>query len=127
MTIETTAKAGDRVFTLPNSITRRLPAVPPLENGDRLSRNQFERRYEAMPWLNKAELIEGVVYMGSPVRSEVHAEPHAAMVTWTGVYRAATPGVKVADNGTLRLDADNEPQPDVMLLKPGKRKSGEQE
>ena len=42
---------------------------------------EFERRYEAMPWLNKAELIEGVVYMGSPVRSEVHAEPHAAMVT----------------------------------------------
>jgi Uma2 family endonuclease len=115
MTIETTAKAGDRVFTLPNGIERKLPAVPPLENGDRLSRNQFERRYEAMLWLNKAELIEGVVYMGSPVRSEVHAEPHAAMVTWTGVYRSATPGVKVADNGTLRLDADNEPQPDVML------------
>ena len=115
MTIETTAKAGDRVFTLPNGIERKFPAVPPLENGDRLSRNEFERRYEAMPWLNKAELIEGVVYMGSPVRSEVHAEPHAAMVTWTGVYRAATLGVKVADNGTLRLDADNEPQPDVML------------
>jgi Uma2 family endonuclease len=115
MTIETTAKVGDRVFMLPNSIARNLPTVPPLENGDHLTRAEFERRYEAMPWLNKAELIEGVVYMGSPVRSEVHAEPHATIVTWTGVYRAATPGVKVADNGTLRLDADNEPQPDVML------------
>lgn len=49
MTIETIAKAGDQIFALPNSIARRLPAVPPLENGDRLSRNQFERRYEAMP------------------------------------------------------------------------------
>jgi Uma2 family endonuclease len=115
MTIETTAKAGDRVFTLPNGIERKLPAVPPLENGDRLSRNQFERRYEAMPWLNKAELIEGVVYMGSPVRSEVHAESLAIMIGWLINYRAATPGVKVADNGTLRLDVDNEPQPDVML------------
>jgi hypothetical protein len=112
MTIETTAKAGDRVFTLPNGVERKIPAVPPLENGDRLSRNQFERRYEAMPWLKKAELIEGVVYIGSRVRSELHAEPHAIMVAWAGVYRASTPGVKVADNGTLRLDGDNELLPD---------------
>jgi Uma2 family endonuclease len=115
MTTETTVQAGDRVFTLPTSIDRRLPVVPPLENGDRLSRSQFEHRYKAMPWLHKAELIEGVVYMGSPVRSEVHAESHAAIIGWLVVYRSATHGVKVADNGTLRLDADNEPQPDAML------------
>ena len=35
--------------------------VPELENGDRLTRAEFERRYEAMPDLKKAELIEGVV------------------------------------------------------------------
>jgi Uma2 family endonuclease len=80
-----------------------------------LTRVEFERRYEAMPSLKKAELVEGVVYMGSPVRSEVHAEPHAAIMGWLVMYRAATPGVKVADNGTLRLDPDNEPQPDAML------------
>jgi hypothetical protein len=34
--------------------------VPPLEAGDRLTRTEFERRYEAMPDLKKAELIEGV-------------------------------------------------------------------
>jgi Uma2 family endonuclease len=94
---------------------RRLPAVPPLENGDQLTRAEFERRYEAMPWLKKAELIEGVVYTGSPVHNEVHAEPHGIMVTLLGVYRIATPGVRMADNGTLRLDPDNEPQPDIML------------
>jgi Uma2 family endonuclease len=115
MPIEITAQASDQAFTLPNNLDRKLSAVPPLENGDRLSRNQFERRYEAMPWVKKAELIEGVVYMASPVRSEVHAEPHAAIIGWLVVYRAATPGVKVADNGTLRLDADNEPQPNAML------------
>ena len=41
--------------------------IPSLENGDRLTRAEFERRYEAMPNLKKAELIEGVVYMPSPV------------------------------------------------------------
>jgi Uma2 family endonuclease len=80
-----------------------------------LTRAEFERRYAMMPWLKKADLIEGVVYMGSPVRINVHARPHAHMVTWAGVYCAATAGVTVADNGTLRLDPDNEPQPDVML------------
>src|SRR5438067_1488278 len=42
--------------------------IPPLEPGDRLSRAEFERRYDAMPALKKAELIEGVVYWPSPVR-----------------------------------------------------------
>ena len=35
--------------------------IPPLENGDKLTRAEFERRYHAMPNLKKAELIEGVV------------------------------------------------------------------
>jgi hypothetical protein len=38
-------------------------AVPTLENCDRLTGAEFERRYEAMPQLKKAELIEGVVYV----------------------------------------------------------------
>jgi hypothetical protein len=33
----------------------------PLTSGDRLTRREFERRYEAMPENFKAELIEGVV------------------------------------------------------------------
>lgn len=52
------------------------PQLPPLENGDRLTRPEFERRYHAMPELRKAELIEGVVYMASPLRFRPHAEPH---------------------------------------------------
>ena len=43
-------------------------ATLPLENGDRLTRAEFERRYAAMPRLKKAELIEGIVYVPSPVR-----------------------------------------------------------
>jgi Uma2 family endonuclease len=95
--------------------TRFLPHPPPLESGDQLTRAEFERRYEAMPWVKKAELLEGVTFVASPVRNKVHAEPHAALITWAGVYRASTQNVYIADNGTLRLDPDNEPQPNAML------------
>ena len=89
--------------------------VLPLESGDRLTRAEFERRYHAMPHIKKAELIEGVVYVPSPVRSTSHAQPHGFMITWLGVYAAATPGVELNDNATVRLDLDNEPQPDALL------------
>jgi Uma2 family endonuclease len=89
-------------------------SVPPLESGDRLSRAEFERRYAAAPRPFKAELIEGVVYVGSPVRNS-HGVPHADLITWMGVYRSATPGVKGSSNATTRLDLDNEPQPDALL------------
>jgi Uma2 family endonuclease len=94
----------------------RTPPPPPLEPGDHLTRAEFERRYEAMPELKKAELIEGVVYMPSPVRLEQHASPHFDLITWLGVYRASTPGVRGGDNSTVRLDLDNEPQPDALLI-----------
>jgi Uma2 family endonuclease len=89
--------------------------VPPLVAGDRLTRDEFERRYAAMPHVTKAELVEGVVYMPSPVSTDEHAAPHADFVGWVVYYRAFTPGVQAGDNGTLRLDLDNEPQPDAFL------------
>ena len=88
--------------------------ILPLENGDRLSRLEFERRYQAMSKDQKAELIEGRVYMASPVRI-IHGQPHAYIMGWLAVYHAATPGTQFADNTTVRLDADNEPQPDALL------------
>jgi Uma2 family endonuclease len=90
--------------------------VLPLEPGDRLTRDEFERRYDAMPRLKKAELIEGVVYMPSPVRHRRHGRPHFRLICWLGVYEAATPGVEGGDNATIRLDLDNDPQPDAYLL-----------
>ncbi len=94
----------------------QIDSIPPLENGDRLSRDEFERRYRAMPGV-RAELIEGVVYvMASPVRASRHGEPHADLIGLLFLYRLATPGVRLADNATVRLDLDNEPQPDALLL-----------
>ncbi|WP_287128952.1 Uma2 family endonuclease [Candidatus Cyanaurora vandensis] len=89
--------------------------VLPLENGDHLSRAEFEQRYEAMPLVKKAELIEGIVYMPSPVRIDQHGRPHALLMGWLSAYWAATPGTDLADNTTIRLDEDNEPQPDALL------------
>ncbi len=100
--------------------TRVQPAepatVPALENGDSLTRAEFERRYEAMPELKKAELIEGVVYVGSPVRYRRHGKPHGQLMGWLAVYVAGTPGVGAGDNASIRLDLDNEPQPDAFLM-----------
>ena len=100
-------------MSLPLTKTRPLP---PLQNGDLLTRDEFERRYRAMPHVKKAELIEGVVYMSSPVSWEFHGGPHIAVATWLGVYTASTPGTDSGDNATVRLDPDNEPQPDAALI-----------
>ena len=100
---------------------RKRPDVPllspplPLNPGDHLSRPEFERRYKMHPELKKAELIEGVVYMPSPTHFAQHSLPHSDIIAWLGVYRASTPGVSVGDNATVRLDFENEVQPDALL------------
>ena len=87
-----------------------------LENGDRLTGAEFMRRYVAMPDLKKAELIEGVVYVSSPVTQQYHGKPHFHLLTWLGHYEAATPGVEGGDNSTVCLDTDSVPQPDCLLF-----------
>jgi len=100
----------------PTSTVELDKALPALENGDRLTRAEFERRYGAMPDMKKAELIEGVVYVPSPVRHRQHGAPHAHLIIWLGQYVAHTPGVEIGDNSSVRLDLDNEPQPDALLF-----------
>jgi Uma2 family endonuclease len=67
--------------------------------------------------VKKAELIEGIVYMPSPVRAGKHAEPHSQLAGWLALYVSETPDVRCFDNPTVRLDMDNEPQPDLALIK----------
>jgi Uma2 family endonuclease len=108
-----------QIIDRPQQSTQVQPTVevgpPPLNSGDHLSRAEFERRYQAHPEIKKAELIEGVVYVSSPIHYQRHADPHADIMTWLGVYRAATPGIKSGDNATLHLDFENEVQPDGLL------------
>ena len=101
--------------TLPSPRARSRASVPTLENGDRLTRAEFERRYAALPHLKKVELIEGIVHMPSPVHFSKHARPHAQLIGWLHHYEATTPAVEIADNATVHLDLDNEPQPDALL------------
>ncbi|MFP4102425.1 Uma2 family endonuclease [Coleofasciculus sp.] len=90
--------------------------LPSLESGDRLNRYEFERRYNAMPSLQKAELIEGVVYLPAALRFRSHSQPHAKLILWLGNYQVATLGIELGIEPTVRLDLDNEPQPDAVLL-----------
>jgi Uma2 family endonuclease len=111
MSVLTTPPRSERPVSIAGSAV-----VPPLENGDRLTRPEFHRRYLAMPPHVRAELIEGVVVMASPVRFTIHGEPHAEFMHFTMTYKHATSGVRCADNATVQLDIDNEFQPDIFLL-----------
>lgn len=107
MQTETKVKSGSR-------FTSKADFVPPLENGDRLTRDEFMRRYEAMPNV-KAELIKGIVYMSSPVRVKNHGKPHSKINGILFFYATNTNGIEIADNVTLNLDEDVNVQPDVVM------------
>jgi Uma2 family endonuclease len=91
-----------------------------LENGDHLTRDEFHRRYCLRPDIKKAELINGVVYVPSPVRVDRHGQPHFIVVAWLGMYVGMTPGVRPgADNATVLLEeGEHEVQPDAFLWRP---------
>jgi hypothetical protein len=88
--------------------------VPLLEQGDFLSRDEFLRRWEAMPNLKRAELIRGVVYMPSPLSFE-HGDMDSQVGSWLGVYAASTPGCRPSTNATWLMTEDSSPQPDNTL------------
>jgi Uma2 family endonuclease len=104
--------------------TTSSKTIPLLENGDRLTRHEFERRYTAMPYQkkgsNKAELIEGIVYMASPLRFESHAKPHSSLVIWLGNYSISRECITLGIEPTVRLDLDNEFKPDAVMFVPGR-------
>jgi Uma2 family endonuclease len=88
-------------------------SIGSLVPGERLAREEFLRRFEAMPHVKNAELIGGIVYMPSPV-SRDHGIRDNRLSTWLGVYAAFTPGCEAADNSTW-LMLDDAPQPDSDL------------
>jgi len=91
--------------------------VPPLENGDRATRPEFEHRYRLQKTDQKVELIEGIVYvMASPLRFQQHAEPHANIIGWLWTYQITKQNVRLGIEPTVRLDLDNEPRPDAVLF-----------
>ena len=97
------------------SEAEKSPSRPlPLESGEFMHSREFLRRYESMPQVKKAELIEGVVYMGSPV-SVRHAKPDALIQGWLVAYASRHPETEALTNATVILDAENTVQPDALL------------
>ncbi len=97
------------------SVAGSPPTRPlPLESGEFMHSREFLRRYEYMPQVKKAELIEGVVYMGSPV-SVRHAKPDAMFQGWLVAYASRHPETEALANTTVILDAENTVQPDALL------------
>jgi Uma2 family endonuclease len=89
-----------------------------LEPGDHLTREEFHRRYLANPQIKKAELIDGVVYVPSPVRLRQHGRPHGLVMRWLSRYLGDRMDVTLADNTTVYLDDQSEVQPDTFLWVP---------
>lgn len=101
------------------AMTAPVRTGPWLESGDRMDQRRFHALYARTPEQFRAELIEGVVYVASPVRYSKHDE-HAALVrTWLGVYAAAKADVKVGNEASLVLDDENEVHPDAFLFHTG--------
>jgi Uma2 family endonuclease len=95
------------------------PSIPPLETGDRLTRAEFRRRWEAMPHVKHAELIEGIVFMGAAALRHVqHGGPHQLLIGWLDRYIEHVPGLDGGISASIGLDNDNEPQPDGYLILP---------
>src|SRR5947209_7913359 len=91
-------------------------SVPPLAHGYRLTRNDFERRWDAMPNLKVAELIDGVVYLPEIGSHLYHGQLAAHIIGWSGTYVTYTRGTEGGCHPSLKLDDLNEPQPDLVLM-----------
>jgi Uma2 family endonuclease len=85
-----------------------------LVEGQRLDQPTFHALYLAMPPGTRAELIDGVVSMPSPVGLE-HGEAQVPVIVWLDYYAENTPGVRAMDNATTILGWKSEPQPDGLL------------
>lgn len=87
--------------------------IPPLRAGDKLTREEFLRRWDAQPQIKFAELIGGVVYMPSSVSTD-HGRMERWISTCLGIYQVATRGTDGANNTTSFM-LDDTPQPDLNL------------
>lgn len=88
-------------------------ALGPLKAGDKLERREFIARWDQMPDLKRAELIDGVVYMPSPL-SRSHAHSEGLVGTILGLYALSTQGCESGHQATWYMLKDA-PQPDAFL------------
>ncbi len=97
--------------------TARKSPVPQLENGAVMTREEFHRLYADCEEYERVELIEGVVYLPSPVKVESHADPHALILLWLGTFAADKEAIRSLAPASVLLDDQNEPEPDAILIR----------
>jgi Uma2 family endonuclease len=90
------------------------PSTSPLLEGDSLTSDEFLRRWDAIPDLKHAELIDGIVYIPSPVRLK-HQEFQSFLNGWLNFYAIDTRGCRPGAEGTWLMGENQVPQPDIML------------
>ncbi len=91
-----------------------VTSPPPLQSGDRLTRDEFLRRWEQHPEIKFAELLGGIVYMPSPL-SRLHGVTDNTAAGWLFTYHAHTPGTEAGSNATTLMEGSETPQPDEYL------------
>jgi hypothetical protein len=69
MSVDARAKEAQKAE--PYAMT--LASIPLLEHSDHLTKDEFERRYNAMPMTIKTELIEGKIYNPGPLENSRRA------------------------------------------------------
>ncbi len=89
----------------------------PIENGAVMSGEEFLLLYEAATELEHVELIEGIIYMPSPVSVPSHGQKQLLMLEWLATYAALHSGVEASGPGTVVLDSKNVLEPDGMLFR----------
>src|SRR4051794_26299831 len=87
-----------------------------LQNGDRMSLEEFLWRWEQIPELKHAELIEGVVYLASPV-SRSHGSHESLLATWLNYYAHTVKQNFEIDSNTTVLLGGSAFQPDIVLMR----------
>ena len=113
MKSELKAILGPRHVPLLDHPMDAAPDPQPLTTGMRMDRDEFIRRWEALPGLKRAELIEGIVYVPSPLGYR-HGRYHVHLSVLVGGYGGRTPGVEAGSKSTYYM-LKSAPQPDLFL------------
>jgi hypothetical protein len=82
--------------------------------GDRMTLEEFLERWEQMPDLKFAELIDGTVYMPSPISRE-HMRVDSRVQGLCSYYCLRTAGTESGTNGTWLLNGVGGAQPDCSV------------
>jgi Uma2 family endonuclease len=106
----TTLRTTERPESLPES-----EPPPRLDSGDRMDSETFMAIYEQMPEGFRAQLIQGVVYVASPISAD-HGRPNQDVSFWLGSYQLRTPGVRPFAATTLQLGLNDNPEPDASMM-----------